>query len=110
MFPTFIAEVLMLNSRDVIEYRKHLPSIFELNKEITRSNSLYGDLLAASCVTQIAVAEESDLKVKMLKLIFQVFNNFSLFYVLVINETDIKKSGFVLEMEAGMYTQSSGCC
>lgn len=72
------------------------------------SNSLYGDLLAASCVTQIAVAEESDLKVKMLKLIFQVSNNFSLFYILVINETDTKKSGFVLEMAAGMYRQSNG--
>lgn len=53
------------------------------------SNSLYGDILAASCVTQIAVAEESGLKVKMLKLIFQVFNNFSLLYILVINESDI---------------------
>lgn len=30
-----------------------------------------------------------------------------MFYILVINETDIKKSGFVLEMEAEMYTQSN---
>lgn len=82
--------------------------MFELNKEMICSNSLCGDLLAASCVTQIAAAEESDLKVKMLKLIFQVFINFSLFYISVINETDIKKSVFVLEVEAGMYTQSTG--
>lgn len=72
------------------------------------SNSLYGDILAASRVTQIAVAGESGLKVKMLKLIFQVFNNFSLLYILVINESDIQKSGFVLGMETEMYTQSNG--
>lgn len=98
----------MLDSLEVIQCRNHLLSMFELNKEMICSNSLCGDLLAASCVTQIAAAEESDLKVKMLKLIFQVFINFSLFYISVINETDIKKSVFVLEVEAGMYTQSTG--
>lgn len=72
------------------------------------SNSLYGDILAASRVTQIAVAGESGLKVKMLKLIFQVFNNFSLLYILVINESDIQKSVFMLGMETEMYTQSNG--
>lgn len=64
------------------------------------SNSLYG------VVARIAVAE--DLGLKILKLAFQVFNNFSLFYNVVMNETDIKQPFFfffVLEREAEMYTQ-----
>lgn len=77
----------------------------ELNKEIICSNSLYEAVLAESCVTQIAGAEESELRVKMPKLIFQVFNNFSLFYISVMNGSDMKKSGFVLGVGAGMCTQ-----
>lgn len=50
------------------------------------SNSLYG------VVARIAVAE--DLGLKILKLAFQVFNNFSLFYNVVMNETDIKQPFF----------------
>lgn len=72
------------------------------------SDSLHGDISAASRVTRIAVDEESGLQVKMLKLIFQVFNNFSLLYILVINRSDVKKSGFALGMETEMYTQSNG--
>lgn len=77
----------------------------ELNKKIICSNSLYGAVLA-SCVAQIAGAEESELGVKMPQLIFQVFNNFSLFYISVMNGSDMKKSGFVLGVGAGMCTQS----
>lgn len=78
----------------------------ELNKGIICSNSLYGAVLAASCVAQIAGAEESELGVKMPKLIFQVFNNFSQFCISVISRSDVKKSGFVLGLGAGMCTQS----
>lgn len=77
----------------------------ELNKEIICSNSLYGAVLAASCVTQIAGAEESELIAEMPKLIFQVFNNFSVFYISVMNGSDTKKSGFVLGVGAGVCTQ-----
>lgn len=78
----------------------------ELNKKIICSNSLYGAVLAVSCVTQIAGAEESQLRLKMSKLIFQVFNNFSLFYISVINGGDVKESGFVLGLGAGRCTWS----
>jgi len=60
----------MLNSLHVMLRRWLLYYMFELHKEMICSNSLDGDLLAVSCVAQIAVAEVSDLKVKMLKLIF----------------------------------------
>lgn len=59
-------------------------------------------------VAQIAVAEDSGLNVEMLKWIFQVFNNFSMFHDVVMNETGIKQSDFVLEREAEMDAQSNG--
>lgn len=77
-----------------------------MSKGIICCNSLYGAVLAASRVTQIAGAEGSELRVKMPKLIFQVFNNFSLFCISVINVSDVRKSGFGLGMGAGMCTRS----
>lgn len=61
-----------------------------------------------SHVAQIAVAEDSSLNVEMFEWIFQVFNNFSMFHDVVMNETGIKQSDFVLEREAEMDAPSNG--
>lgn len=44
----------------------------------------------------------------MPKLIFQVFNNFSLFCISAINRSDVQKSGFVLGAGMCTHTQDGG--